>query len=58
MQDFVDVGPVNAVHLRPGCLASGFLDLDPEQFDKVVPLKNAHVPHLYFSICRGFLARR
>jgi hypothetical protein len=46
MQDLVDVGPINAVLLRLRCLASSFLDLHPEQFDNVVPFKNAHAPHL------------
>ena len=41
-QDSVDVSPVKAVLLRPGCLASGSLDFEPKQVNDVLLLKNVY----------------
>ena len=41
-EDSVDVSPVKAVLLRPGCLASGSLDFEPKQLNDVLLPKNAH----------------
>ena len=42
LQNFVDATPINAVLLRPRCLASGFLDFAPKQLNNVLLLQDAH----------------
>ena len=42
LQNFVDATTINAVLLRPRCLASGFLDFAPKQLNNVLLLQDAH----------------